>query len=513
LIVVYHSIVKVDEVLFVGAQQIPFDSRDSIAVVLSKLAQEFSTECIVWCNSIFKCDLQSAVINSEFHHDKMMLSYNPNNIDFLGEDLGYIEESLYLNIDRNISYPTWRMSSAVGVLHASVLLELENKIVKDANFDYYLNSLAKLCMPLGLLCYSEPKLLNGLRVKVPNKTNFFTLFRFTKQHYKVAWVFLLFLNLVQYERKFPIFQFVYAFFFKRRKAMGIDLQAVQVKSSKKVVSQGTVDVLIPTIGRKSYLYDFLVDLKQQTVLPTSVIIVEQNPELGSNSELAYLKDQSWPFEIKHTFIHQTGACNARNIALNQITSEWVFFADDDIRIGPNFIEDTLKQIVSYGVHAVSIQSHQPNENPITSAVHQWPYFGGGSSFVASYSIRGSTFSIKYEFGFGEDNDFGVQLRSKGSDILYFPKPHILHLKAPIGGFRTKRAFKWQEASIQPKPSPTVMLYLIKNCSKEQLNSYKTTLFFKYYKVQKIRNLYRYYINFIKQWNQSTYWANELKKIK
>jgi hypothetical protein len=498
--------------MFVGAQQIPFDSSDSIAVVFSKLAQEFSTESIVWCNSIFKRDLHLASINSEFHHAKMMLSYNPNDIDFLGDDLGYVEQFLFLNINRNISYPTWKMSSAAGVLHASVLLELENNVVKDANFDYYLNSLAKLCMPLGLLCYSEPKLLNGLRVKVPSRKNFFTLFRFTKQHYKVAWVYFLFLNLVYYERKFPIFPFLFAFFFKRRKATGLDLEAVPVKSSKEVVSQGTVDVLIPTIGRKACLYDFLIDLKQQTVQPSTVIIVEQNPEFGSISELAYLKDESWPFEIKHTFIHQTGACNARNLALKQITSEWVFFADDDIRIDCTFIEDTLRQIATYGAQAVSIQSYHPTSQPTNSIVSQWHAFGGGSSFVASSCLRGCTFSMNYEFGFGEDNDFGAQLRNKGCDVLYFSNPSILHLKAPIGGFRSTFAFRWQNDFVQPKPAPTVMLNFIMNNSKQQLACYKTTLFFKYYKFQKIKNPCRYYVNFKKQWNQSTYWANELKKI-
>jgi hypothetical protein len=82
----------------------------------------------------------------------------------------------------------------------------------------------------------------------------------------------------------------------------------------------------------------------------------------------------------------------------------------------------------------------------------------------------------------------------------------------MGGFRTKQVFKWQDASIQPKPSPTVMLYFIKNYSKQQLNGYKTTLFFKYFKFQKIRNPLMYYKNFKKQWEQSIYWANELRKI-
>jgi GT2 family glycosyltransferase len=30
----------------------------------------------------------------------------------------------------------------------------------------------------------------------------------------------------------------------------------------------------------------------------------------------------------------------------------------------------------------------------------------------------------------EDNDFGMQLRNQGVDVLYLPEPKILHLKAP-----------------------------------------------------------------------------------
>ncbi len=512
MIVVYHSSTKVDEVVKDNTRQIPFDSKASVAVVLSKLAHEFSLEPIIWCHSVFKHNLQLADINTLFHHDRMMLSYHPGESDFLGESIGYIEEFSYLNINKKVTYSTWRMSGAGGVLHASLLIELENKIVKDTNFDYYLNSLAKLCMARGLMCYSEPKLFDGLETNLSTKTSSFTLFRFAKQHYKFVWVFLLLLNLILYERRFPFIPFLCSLFFKNRKATRINLEHISVTSSKTVVKERTVDVLIPTIGRKECLYDFLIDLKQQTVLPSSVIIVEQNPELGSSTELTYLKDESWPFRVIHTFIHQTGVCNARNIALNQVTAEWVFFADDDIRISNTLIEDTLHLIAAYGTYAASLQSFRPNTNPVHSVVRQWHSFGGGSSFVASTSLQGCTYSMGFESGYGEDNDFGAQLTKKGFDVLYFPKPSILHLKAPMGGFRTKRVSKWQDEIIQPKPSPTYMLHLVRNYSKQQLWGYKTTLYFKYYKVQKIKNPIRYFINFKKQWNQSAICANELKKI-
>jgi GT2 family glycosyltransferase len=116
----------------------------------------------------------------------------------------------------------------------------------------------------------------------------------------------------------------------------------------------------------------------------------------------------------------------------------------------------------------------------------------------------------YEFGYGEDGDFGMQIRNQGYDVLYLPEPEILHLKAPVGGFRTQPVLQWHKDKIQPKPSPTVMLYQMTHCTKEQINSYKTTLFFKYYRLQSIKNPLRYYSNFQKQWERSVFWANELK---
>ena len=105
-------------------------------------------------------------------------------------------------------------------------------------------------------------------------------------------------------------------------------------------------------------------------------------------------------------------------------------------------------------------------------------FGAGHAFVKSTCITDLKFNVAYEFGFGEDNDFGMQLRNRGYDILYVSTSKILHLKAPIGGFRTKPTVLWQDDSIQPKPSPTVMLYKLLHDTKEQLLNYKVTLFFK-----------------------------------
>jgi glycosyltransferase involved in cell wall biosynthesis len=511
LIIIYHQNVKIIDVVSMNNQKIKFDYKLTIAAGLHVLAQQFPDKKILWCSLSVKEQLNIEEIETLFHHNKMMLSYTPNSTNYLGSKIGYVEESPFIKINKKVSYPTWQMSSLVGVVHASVLMAIKAKIKLDSDFDYYLTSVAKVCMPLGLLCYSEPKLLIKMSVFEEQSASVYTLFKFVKQHYRARWILLLLLNLLIYEEKFPFAAFLNAAFFKNRNKKGNILDGIMVQSSLKVVDKETIDVVIPTIGRKEYLYDVLCDLREQTHLPVTVIIVEQNPIPESKSELDYLYTEKWPFAIKHTFTHQPGACNARNIALSKVESEWIFLADDDVRFNNVFVNEALGHIKKYGVSAASINCSHQEEIQTYTKVFQWGSFGSGCSVVLSESLKKCQFNLGFEFGYGEDSDFGMQLRNNGVDVLYLPKPTMLHLRAPIGGFRTKPKLAWDDDKIMPKPSPTVMLFKLIHNTKEQLQGYKTTLFFKYYKHQKHKNPCQYYKMFQKQWKQSLFWANQLKK--
>jgi hypothetical protein len=106
----------------------------------------------------------------------------------------------------------------------------------------------------------------------------------------------------------------------------------------------------------------------------------------------------------------------------------------------------------------------------------------------------------------------MQIRNRGYDVIYLPEPAILHLKAPMGGFRTKPKLDWHEEPIAPKPSPTVMLFALLHKTNQQLLGYKTTLFFKYYRLQPDeKSINAYYKMFQKQWIVSVKWANILKE--
>ena len=511
MIVVYHQNNRVTKVVSNHNESVAVEEHLSIAEVLMILAHQFPLDPIVWCHQLLENSLNVGKIATLFHHNKMMLSYTATATGFLGNGIGFVEESPFIKVNKKCRYPTWLMSSDVGVIHASVLKMIGDTIKADANFDYFLNSLAKVGMILGLLCYSESQLvLKNVPLPNPQKANLFVLFRFVKQHYKKRWIVLLFLNLLVFEKRFALLPLLYSLFFKIRKKKELNLDAIPVQSILTVVDKRTIDVIIPTIGRKNYLYDVLYDLAQQTHLPVHVIIVEQNPQPDSVSELDFLTNQTWPFNIKHTFTNQAGACNARNLALSQVESEWVFLNDDDNRFDEKLLETFLHEVNQYGVSVLTTAYLQQNEPQRYSITNQSGIFGSGNSFVKASCLATVSFDMALEFGYGEDIDFGMQLRNSGFDVIYFPEIRILHLKAPMGGFRIKVKQLWDAETVQPKPSPTIMYVFLKHYTQEQLLCYKLVSFFKIMKKEPVSNYRVFFNQFEKKWNLSNYWANKLK---
>lgn len=512
MIVFFHNKSKVTEIVSTETGIFPDEINRNVIQVLFDFADKFRDEILVWCHESERDNLNITEIENLFHHKKLLFSYNPTSNNYFDRRLGYVEDSLYIKINKEVKYPTWQMSSIVGAVHASVINACKNELNPKDNFDYFLNSFARRAMMSGLFCYSEPKLLlqkefSGLSAK----SNLWELFKFTKQHYKTRWIFLLFFNLSIYEHKFPVLPFLLSLFYKRRKFNPELLNQIPLQSNKNIVDQASFDILIPTIGRRDYLLDVLNNLESQTHLPKNVIIIEQNPLENSQSDLDFIKSKEWPFTIKHHFTHQTGACNARNIGLSLIESEFVFMADDDIVFENDLLETAIQTFQSTGNEVFLVACHLKSQTITAQLPMQFPIFGAGHAFVKSSCLTNLKFNMGFEFGFGEDADFGMQLRNNGFDVLYISTKSILHLKAPMGGFRTKPVLRWQNDKIQPKPSPTVILFRMLHDTKEQIRNYKTTLLIKNLSSDFLLNPFKYIKTFRQKWNRSVYWANQLNK--
>lgn len=512
MIIIYHNKSKVTEIVSTETGTFPSKVIPNIAQVLIDLTDKFRDEIVVWCHESERHNLNVSAIETLFHHKKILFSYSSSTNNFLDNRLGYFEDSPFIKINKEVTYATWQMNSCVGAVHSSVINACKKDLSANDNFDYFLNSFAKSAMPHGLFCYSEPRLLKQKKVvESKRKSNTYELFRFTKQHYKTRWVFLLFFNLLFFEKQFQLVPFIFSLFYRKRNFNSEALNQIALTSNKKNIEHGTIDVLIPTIGRKKYLLNVLINLASQTYLPKNVIIIEQNPLENSQSDLDFIQNSKWPFVIKHHFTNISGACNARNIGLTMVESEFTFFADDDIVFENDLLEKAILTFQTTGNEVFLVACHLESQTVIPHQIKQFAVFGAGHAFVKSTCFKDLKFNVAYEFGFGEDNDFAMQLRNRGYDILYVSTSRILHLKAPIGGFRTKPVLQWQNEEIQPKPSPTLMLYRLFYDTKEQIQNYKSMIFIKNLNSSFLRNPFGYIKTFKQKWNSSVYWANNLKR--
>lgn len=507
MIILFHSNEKVVRAVLDGKPLHDYNGKN-ITQVLFLVAQVFPTALIGWCLETLKDEVAIEDYGRYCTHDNMMISASTQERLFLSDAIGYVEDSPFLKLNRNVCYPTWQMSGQAGVMSAAVINQLPETIFLNKSFEYGLNSIAKLCRPKGLFCYQLPQIKIDTKLGL-KKASQSDLYKFVGQHYKKQWVVFLLIAHIIYENKWPLISCIQGLFVKRLK-FDFSISHINQKVAVPPEKQ-SIDVIIPTMGRAKYLYDVLQDLASQTLLPQTVVIVEQNQDQNAVSELGYLQDETWPFEIKHRFIHKTGACNARNVALSLTTADWVFFADDDVRFKENLFQKSLAALTHFKAPCIAMSCLQKNEKKTFNQIAQWSSFPSGASMVAGTLSRKLNFDTAYEHGYGEDADYGMQLRNEGADVLYFPDIDLLHLKAPVGGFRHKFVHPWAGDTVLPKPSPTVMLYRLRHSTPNQLKGYKLKLFIGQFSQKKPVNFVRFLKQSKRAWNNAIHWANTLDK--
>ena len=439
---------------------------------LFEVAKDYVNEIIYWIHEDLSKNSCSLFVDTIEPFE--IFSYDTSDKLFMKNEIGYVDSrSPLLNINDDVKYATWLLSSDVGMIYSKTLLIFSN-LSEELNFNLFLCNLGKVSSKSGIFTYSHPKLITNNRFKFSKKqcsTN--ELFYFVKKNYTFKMYIFLFIAFVYYKKEFQIFSFLRNIF--KKKNVEHQREVSELFSFTNVLENESkrYDVIIPTLGRPKYLYDFLTDLNSQSILPQSVIIIEQNSEEGAVSQLEYLVTEKWNFNVKHKFVNQLGACNARNLAIDMITSDWVFFADDDIRIENFTVENTISFLIKTKINGASLASFKKGESiDKTRNPFFWNEFSSGCSIVKSEYVLNNYFDMRYEFGFGEDTAYGCNLRQKGCSIIYYNKVTVFHLKAPVGGFRTKIEKSWSDEWIQPFPEPTITKCIMENYNYFQFCGFK-----------------------------------------
>jgi glycosyltransferase involved in cell wall biosynthesis len=335
-----------------------------------------------------------------------------------------------------------------------------------------------------------------------------------------------------------------AFFKARRFTMRNDLPILKPRQLNPLQDALTVSYIIPTMGRQEYALQLLSDLAAQTFLPTQVVVVDATAKELRNEAL--YDSAQYPFRLDVIWQTSKGSCRARNEAIEICSGDYIAFGDDDIRIGPDFIENHLRFLQTYGSEAcngldIRADHHTDGLPELASKLaamgtSRWragaaQLMSNSNAFVSrSRVLQLGGNDINYGGGYGEDNDFGLALTKLGVLFLQNPFAVNLHLKPPAGGYRVwgdqakvmgkmRKVQPWEldtpVKKIKPVPSPTLMYYFHKQFGADLVTEYRHKYFFLYFFKCRIRQLPKKLLHYPLrhlQFNKSVFYAKKLLAI-
>jgi glycosyltransferase involved in cell wall biosynthesis len=229
-------------------------------------------------------------------------------------------------------------------------------------------------------------------------------------------------------------------------AQGADTADREVKPYRRslptqgITPSGKVSVLIPTIRRYPYLRTLLGQLRNQTVPPYEIIVVDQTPHSERDADLP--KDFS-DLPVRWHYLDKAGQCSSRNEGIKRSTGEFIFLLDDDEEVYPSVIENHIHNIKVYGCAVSSGVVIEPEQKVFPPAFHYLrigSVFPGGNTMIRKDVLRKSgLFDLAYDHGQRADHDLGMRLYLAGELMVLNPSICLLHHHAPMGGLREHKA--------------------------------------------------------------------------
>lgn len=205
-------------------------------------------------------------------------------------------------------------------------------------------------------------------------------------------------------------------------------------------SKARVTVLIPTVDRYPYLRTLLDQLRQQTVMPCQIIVVDQTA--------AARRDTSLPKEftdlpLQVLYQDQPGQCASRNAGLQIANGDYVLFLDDDDEVKPQLIDAHLRNLHRFGADVSAGVADEVGAGPLPDNfkfIRASDVFPTNNSLIRKSILRRSgLFDLAYNRGQRADGDLGMRLYLSGALMILNSEISVLHHHAPSGGLRLHKA--------------------------------------------------------------------------
>jgi len=293
-----------------------------------------------------------------------------------------------------------------------------------------------------------------------------------------------------------------------KKIQKIQNKIIEPRPLNEIEGKPTVSLVIPTMKRQQFTELLLNDHNKQTYLIKEAIIVDATPK--DERDAKFYNPDNFKFDIKLKWQTTKGSCRARNEAINMCTGDYIIFADDDIRVLPDFVENHIKILQTYKASAcngLDIMASNMNQDLYDLKKRlsyldnqRWkvgvsPTFSNANSCVKRTLVNELIGNdVNFDGGYGEDADFGLRIIKKGEVLIHNPFSPNLHLKPPVGGYRfwgnqskiigkTRKLQPWELDEpvkyFRPIPSPTITYGILKHFKPLQVKEWRIKHIFIY----------------------------------
>jgi len=394
---------------------------------------------------------------------------------------------------------SWRISLRSCLVRRSLIVDLDGidpafMSLESAGLDFGYRALR-----MGAIVEYRPELVNDFSNSKSDSLPLQDLYLFILRHHSLGWAKYILARRIMadlnFNKELKAFKGARSAFehFKRPHLKPVNYPGIQRSIDPSLSKR--VSVIIPTLGRYDYIPGALASLLEQTIQPYEVIVVDQN-SVPDRQPQVYEGYEA--LNLRVIWQDQRGQSLARNTGLAAARGEYVFLFDDDSIAKPDLIEQHLVPVlegfvdVSTGVAIPPPPAHYKLPPAFRFPKLAQTFDTGNSLLSLNLAKKIGGLDRNYDFGPGADADFGTRLYLAGCRIFHNPEAVRIHYKAPSGGLRVYRSYKYNTDAglLAPFPPVTRSYYCLRflNPKQQREMSFLSFLLSKFPKNQHNRRL-------------------------
>jgi glycosyltransferase involved in cell wall biosynthesis len=357
-----------------------------------------------------------------------------------------VEAMWMLNCDPDptIDSTSWRLSLRAALIPSNVLRKFDFIRPEFESLDAASLELGHRLISNGVLIRHAPELIPDNFEVLKSEISLDDQINFVAARYGSFWL------------RWAIFRAILngkAKFGSGLKALGKNLASIgkvapyRPKINEQEMFGGTVSIVIPTLDRYPYLRKLLSQLRNQTVKPIEILVIDQTATERRDRSIA---SEFADLPLQVFYRDQPGQCSSRNQALQIASGEYILFLDDDSEVPDNLIENHLKSLQFFRADASSGVAEEAGAGPIPEnfrLIRASDVFPTNNTMIHNSVLQHSgLFDLAYERGQRADGDLGMRIYLSGALMVLNPEIQIYHHHAPQGGLRAHKARKVTYAS-------------------------------------------------------------------